>query len=788
MSGSQFDQRRQRALDLRLSGQCTKAEYDEMMAEIDRLQAASAPVPQPAYIPGPADRDKGTVAGIPIPPALKAGTLLDKYELKSSKRGGMGEVWKAWDAKADRWVAVKLLPQELRGNIEEIARIRSQFKLVEQLDHPHICRLFDLNEHPVWGWYEVMRWIDGETLAEIAAKAGGKLPYERVVRLLWPVARALDHAHARNVLHRDIKPLNIMEDGEGKVHVIDFGLAAEVRGSLSRVSRKSAGLSGTPQYLAPELWNEAPESAQSDQYALGITAYELLAGRPPFKTDNLAILMARIQTADVQSIAGLHGDAMAVIWRSLAKQPNDRFGSCTEFLKTLANPPRVTPFQPSPVPHDSQEATQIPELPAASRIPSEQSPSNQSEQHRLRQETPNALTRSLGAMSGVASPQISPIEPEVSESPAAPINPLQIPFDQRGSWPAMLKSPVNKAKAPRWLRDWATGLDSLRGLRPRLSYHWMRAILIFLALSVVTSIGVIWFDGSRKGQPIKAVADTSPPSPTTVSGAQPAPLRSPFSQSEAEAGQRAWAAYLGRGYEMNSLGMELALIPPGSFQMGSPESEPERCSDEGPVSVTLTRPYWLGRTEVTRKQWKGVMGTEPWGSQSGTEDHPATKISWDDGVEFCRRLTERDGGAWTYRLPTEAEWEWACRGGTLKAYWFGNKANGSEANCDGNHPYGTSQQGPYKEGTTAVGNYGANQFGLWDMHGNVSEWCADLHQGRLTGGENPEVTSGGSYRVFRGGGWYSGAVYCRSAFRDRNVPRLRLSYLGFRVLAIPSPR
>ena len=151
----------------------------------------------------------------------------------------------------------------------------------------------------------------------------------------------------------------------------------------------------------------------------------------------------------------------------------------------------------------------------------------------------------------------------------------------------------------------------------------------------------------------QAPLPSAPPAPTGSSdtwstntigsatqGAQPSPLRSPFSKSEAEAGQKAWATYLGRQvYEKNSIRMEFALIPPGSFQMGSPTSEPGRSDDEGPVSVTLTRPYWLGRTEVTRGQWKAVMGREPWGSQSGTDHHPATDVSWEYAQAFFTRLS-----------------------------------------------------------------------------------------------------------------------------------------------------
>ena len=169
-------------------------------------------------------------------------------------------------------------------------------------------------------------------------------------------------------------------------------------------------------------------------------------------------------------------------------------------------------------------------------------------------------------------------------------------------------------------------------------------------------------------------------------------------------------------------------------------------------------------------------------------NHPATYVSWDDAAEYCLRLTEREGGNWTYRVPTEAEWEWACRGGTLTAYWFGSELNGNQANCDGRYPYGKSQKGPYKGGTTAVGSYDSNPFGLWDMHGNVWEPCVDWYHAELPGGENPKVKSSGSFRVFRGGGWCNSAVRCRSAFRSWIEPSFRGYSLGFRVLAVPSTR
>ena len=183
---------------------------------------------------------------------LHAGMLIGKYRLESSLRGGMGEVWRAVDTSREkagrqRHVALKFLAPELLGNDDEIARIQSTFDLVEKLDHPHICHVFDLDVDQTFGWYQVMRWVEGRTLSQYRQDHGdarGRLPLDDVVRLIAPVADALDNAHQRKVLHRDIKPQNIMVDADGHVSVIDFGLATWASGwpQFESSSHESAGM------------------------------------------------------------------------------------------------------------------------------------------------------------------------------------------------------------------------------------------------------------------------------------------------------------------------------------------------------------------------------------------------------------------------------------------------------------------------------------------------------------------------------------------------------------------
>ena len=236
----------------------------------------------------------------------------------------------------------------------------------------------------------------------------------------------------------------------------------------------------------------------------------------------------------------------------------------------------------------------------------------------------------------------------------------------------------------------------------------------------------------------------------------------------------------------NSIGMELIEIPAGKFTMGSPEDEKDHQEDEAQVSVTLTKPFGLGKTEVTQGQWKSVMGTEPWdrkGDVKADKDCPATNVSYFDALEFCEKLTEVERKAGKlkadeeYRLPTEAEWEYACRAGTTTAYSFGNDESklGEYGWFDGNAK-NIGEQYAHK-----VGLKKPNPWGLYDMHGNVEEWCSDRFSGNLSGGVDPVGPNGGSFRVSRGGGWWSNPGLCRSAFRGYLVPSIRNHDLGFRV-------
>jgi formylglycine-generating enzyme required for sulfatase activity len=252
----------------------------------------------------------------------------------------------------------------------------------------------------------------------------------------------------------------------------------------------------------------------------------------------------------------------------------------------------------------------------------------------------------------------------------------------------------------------------------------------------------------------------------------------------------------------NVLGMKFVLIPAGTFRMGSPPEEAGRTADEGPLhEVTITRPFYLGVYPVTQMQYQLVMKTSPSHfSRSArgkelvkameTRNFPVERVTWGNAVVFCRKLSERaeeQHEGRVYRLPAEAEWEYACRGDSPHPFHLGLSLSSTLANFDGNYPYGGAPRGPFLRRTCVAGSYPANAFGLHDLHGNVWEWCQDWygeHYYQESPAEDPQGPTTGDRRVVRGGCWSSPGSNCRTAYRGKLEPGDHLHRVGFRVVLV----
>ena len=291
----------------------------------------------------PFDNRDGVPTRVPdaeLPGVAGPGVRIGNFELQSLLgRGGMGEVWRAWDTKAERPVVLKLVPRELQRAAEEMARVRDTFRRVHALQHQHICPLYLLDEDPRFGWYLVMKFIDGQTLASYRATyvaRHGSFPIEHVVKVLRPVAEALDYAHRHKVIHRDIKPQNILVEGDAEdVQVVDFGLAAEIRTTVSRHTQVQMDTSGTRPYMAPEQWKGQIQDARTDQYALAVVAYELLAGHLPFECDDLEVLRLCVLNDPPEGIEGQSETVNRALLVGLGKRRQEQFESCVELVRAI---------------------------------------------------------------------------------------------------------------------------------------------------------------------------------------------------------------------------------------------------------------------------------------------------------------------------------------------------------------------------------------------------------------------------------------------------------------------
>jgi serine/threonine-protein kinase len=599
-------------------------------------------------------------------------------------KGGCGTVWRAQDTELDRVVAVKIPHTSLLTSPGLRERFRREARAAAQLSHPNIVTLFEVTQvedTPLL----VMEYVEGTNLGRLVEQSG-PLPVRQACDCIRQAALGLQHAHERGLVHRDVKPANLLltapsparaSAGQGVVKVLDLGLArlprrpADADSSLT----EPGCLMGTADFMAPEQGRDARTAdARADVYSLGCSLYYLLTARLPFPGGTASEKLLRHhleEPAPLEQLQPAVSPALAAVVRKMmARHPADRYQTAAEVAIALT------------AVHEAADK------PASA----------------------------------------SPLE-------AAPAAPQPTSGGRSASVPA-----------PPWPRR-------------RRTAGFLLGVLALLGLLLLLHPWT-WF-----GRPV--------PPELVVENFRGTPV-------------------LPALVVENSLGMKLRLIPPGQFLRGSDEGEKDREDHEGPRrEITITRAFYLGICEVTQRQYETVMGSNPSyfkQQKDGPPHYPVERVTYPMAVLFCERLSvlpaERQAGR-VYRLPSEAEWEYACRAGTRTMYHFEGGVNqlGEYAWFDENaggksHP--VMQKQP-------------NAWGLYDMYGNVWEWCADWYdyayyrdgpdRDPLCTRPRPKEPGEKDKRVLRGGDWgvFGKANWCRSAARGRNVPNSKLSYHGLRV-------
>jgi formylglycine-generating enzyme required for sulfatase activity/serine/threonine protein kinase len=626
-------------------------------------------------------------------PGPGAAPDLPGYELPVRVgRGGMGEVYKAFDPRLKRWVALKWVRVD-RARAEHLARFRREAEALARLAHPHIVKVHGLTQRDGEPILE-MEYVTGGTLEDRLGDA--RVAPTEAARLVSILAWAVHASHEAGVVHRDLKPANVLMDGPvagnpgnvlgGFPKISDFGLAALTDAGSGQTL--SGSLVGTPAYMSPEqaAGKTKEVGPPADVWALGVILYRCLSGELPFCGDSVLDTLERIKTMRLRPLREPCPDVSAELEEV-----------CLACLrKDLRGRPTAA-------------------------------------------ELAGRLDSLAGTLTGSSSESIGPRWDETVCERRPPV-----------------RKPSSK-------RKWLIGGGIAGGT-------------LLIGLLGLWAGGVVGVK-TPEGTP---VAEVNVPNPDVYVDGTPADE----------------ASRAGEERDDNDLKLKLCWCPAGTFRMGSPAGEVGHAHNEGPVDVTLSRGFWMGKTEVTQSQWQKVMGTGLGDQQrkggigvirGEGPDHPMYFVTYTEATEFCTKLTasERAAGrlpaGWDYRLPTEAQWEYACRAETTTATAFGDRLGSDQANFAGDFPYNGASPGPSPGVTVPVGSYRPNAWGVLDMHGNVWEWCRDWYADSLAGGLDPEGPPSGAVRLNRGGAFGNLGAACRSATRAGLRPESRYDFLGFRV-------
>ena len=688
-----------------------------------------------------------------------------------------GEVWKAFDTIGERDVALKFVPKDVQRYEHEMQRVKETFKAVHALNHQYICPVYALEEAPVHGFYLVMKWLDGYTLDEAYKHIecdGNRLPIQYVPQLLECVAEALDYAHNHGVVHRDIKPtnifVNIQNEKVAEVNLIDFGLASEIRESMTRVSQVQFNTSGTRPYMPPEQWRGRKQDARTDQYSLAVVAYELYAGNLPFSGADFDMLRAAVMNDMPEKINAIPDTINAALQKALSKDGVDRFTTCVEFIDALKGKETQNvaissvpaPQQSTPPPLPSSKPTNTGAPGTANQAV------NVNELQKTAFETNDEWLRRIIAAKyieiGHADFRLQESNPEQGIYPVV----LTVNLFCQGRSIRLIPPKITLILSPKIAGEIfsRTPQIPMTGMVTPLDNGW--------ALTKLRLQSGDWqFDLSAE---IERLEEEERQRIEGIQKQQEKERREKEEEQERE--RRSWIeANAGDRKTLNIKGVEYAFhwCPPGEFMMGSAVKSGfwgwlgGGFSDETEHNVCLTKGFWMLETPVTQAMWENVMENNP--SKFEGANHPVEEVSWTEANEFCKKLNQL-ATTGTFSLPTEAQWEYACRAGTTGEY-------GGTGNLD---EMGWCRENSGSK-THEVKTKRPNAWGLYDMHGNVLEWCLDWYGDYPTVSvTDPTGPNTDSNRVIRGGCCFSDAGDCRSAKRNYFSPEDRSRGLGFRLV------
>ncbi|HEY3324690.1 MAG TPA: bifunctional serine/threonine-protein kinase/formylglycine-generating enzyme family protein [Planctomycetota bacterium] len=664
-------------------------------------------------------------------------------------KGAMGAVYYAIHPRLKIEVAIKILQAFLaRQDPGIIERFYREAQSAARVSSRHLVHVSDVDEESGL-FYIVMEYVCGVSASQFLKKivAAGQVGLDEAAALdiIIAATKGLAAAHNEGIIHRDVKPGNIMipcsKTGGGYnlecCKLADLGLA--------RPEGQDSGLTGayqtigTPGYMAPEQIEDAAHAGKpADVFSMGAALYALLGGAPPFSGTSQMLVLSKTITEPHDPIDSRRSDlslaTTALLERCLAKEPARRYADGPALLDALKQCRASLGSGPRAA-STSDETSVLTRAPRRTRVARRTLVKKRDE--------PGTLPEGKTQLSIPPRPEASPVR----VSNTATVGTAGAPVPQP-SVSAPVASPAGTA----------ISVGAVPGVPPPPALGGM-------------AVHTFWpFDRNEASRRRAALSKDSG-LPECLTLMLPGGLR---------------------------LGM--VLVPPGKFLMGSPHSEEFRDKDEPSHYVQMNRAFYIGSFPVTQEQWLAVTGTNfsRFKDLPDSATRPVERVSWIDVQEkFIAKVQAQASPGWKLRLPTEAEWEYACRAGTETPFYFGQSISLNQLNCKAETTSGSDWKWVYqpetayggvmkeKMQTVPIGSYAPNPWSLYEMHGNVWEWCEDWYDASFYLNEpavNPCNLAAGEERVLRGGGWNYTARYCRSACRYHSAPDTRNFSVGFRLV------
>jgi len=726
---------------------------------------------------------------------LPAGTILHhRYRIDAViGQGGFGITYKAFDPGLNQVVCIKeLFPSGLcvRGpentvvfqgkNAHEFPAFRNRFikeaRELARFRHPNIVRVSEVFEANQTAYF-VMDFVEGETLRELVTREG-RLNQERALPLMQGLLDAVEEVHRAGLLHRDIKPDNVLIEPGGKVVLIDFGSAKEFEDgkTLSQTAILTPGYAPLEQYS-----DTAQRGTYTDIYALGATFYFLLTGKKPLAAidrQDTALAAPHSLFADVSEVLS------SAIMLALNLRPVDRFQTVGELRNAL----KGIDFTHHILSRGDEIIVRLRQL--LERPPTD-------ETRTVYITSLENLLNESGNIEGASWKELrasikSELHKEWQNYGYYWQNKNLLDNAQKAFEKGLIYHPecsVCSGELERYIPP------KTRKEEPsRLTFYYILFFLIFSVILIYRIAKLNFETDSNVGDSLLTITTRSDTFTNAVQSRSGDGVGSAQNQNQnlptkrirdtnlvpvtAEHNSETEIKYnLTQAEIISKLKANMVFIQGGTFTMGCTSEQGSDCQgDESPAHQVTVSSFRMGKYEVTQAEWEAVMGSNPSNFQN-CPDCPVEYVNWNDVQDFIRKLNNASGG--NYRLPTEAEWEFAARGGNRSS---GTKYSGS---------YNISGAGWYDGNsgsrTHRVGQKQANELGLYDMSGNVWEWCSDWYGENFYSnglGNNPRGPSAGSYRVLRGGSWFRRAWICRVSYRGTSAPDYRNSGNGFRLVSL----